>query len=60
MNKLLNFIQLILAFSGLICTIILSVMFFEQSLFYIIIAAIINFLVGLAVWISFKEFINKD
>ena len=60
MNKLLNFIQLILAFSGLICTIILSVMFFEQSLFHIIIAAIINFLVGLAVWISFKEFINKD
>ena len=60
MEKLLNFIQLVLAISGFIGTITLSIIYFEQTLLYIIISATMNFLVVAAVCISLKELINKD
>ena len=60
MEKLLNLIQLVLSISGLFCSITLSVMYFEPTLFHIIFSAIMIFLVGVAVCISFKEFINKN
>ena len=55
MQKLIKFIQLVLAIPGLICTITLSVVY----LFYLIISVLINLIAREIAWISFKKFINR-
>ena len=60
MGKLIKLFQLVLAGSALICTLTLTFVHFQPTVFYILVSVSINTLVEGLVWLSFKELINED
>ena len=60
MEKLIKLIQLVLAGSALVCTVILTIMHFQPTLLHFIVSVLLNTLVWTAVWISLKELKNED
>lgn len=60
MQKLIKLFQLVLTGSALICTLTLSVVHFQPTVWQFIMSALINSLVGALVWLSFKELKNED
>ena len=60
MKKLIKLFQLVLAVSALICTVILTIVHFQQTFLYFLVSLSINTLAGALVWLSVKELRNEE